>query len=80
MGCGDGLLIGLGNLPLRRVEFDAIAVKGNMAAGDHHRRHGVMQGKIGQGRCGKHADVDHFGSMSLDGGRTGLGDTGAAWT
>ena len=51
-------LVRLADLPVRQVEFEPVAIRRNMAAGDHHRRASRRHGMQRQRRRGDRAAID----------------------
>ena len=64
-------LVGLENLTRRAVELDAVAVIGDMAAGDHERGHPAREGVVGEGRCRDMAAIHRHAAGIAD--RLGAG-------
>ena len=56
-GRQDGALVGLGDLALGPVEFQAVAVGGNVRPGDHHRGALALHRLKGQRRRGHGAEI-----------------------
>lgn len=74
-GADRGLVV-LRDLAAGQIEFQPVAVGGNMAAGDHHRRPARRLGRQRQRRGRQRAAIDHLDAAGPGGPGHRIGDLG----